>query len=188
VLQGKICHGVNGLAGEFGHVSLEPDGHPCGCGNRGCAEKYASASAILRMAREAIAAGNAPSLVQAVSAEPELVVKAIYELASQGDEPARRIFITFGRYLGILLVNLINVIDPETFVIGGGVASAWDAFAPRMFEELRTRSLISAIAELPTLPAEPSVSDHIGKTKITRALLGSDAGLYGAARATALAN
>jgi glucokinase len=188
VLEGKIRHGVNGLAGEFGHVSLEPDGLACGCGNRGCAEKYASASAILRMAREATANRDAPSLSKAVSSEPEFVAKAIYDLAMQGDEPARGIFVTFGRYLGILLVNLINVIDPEMFVIGGGVSSAWDAFAPKMFEELRTRSLICTMSESATMPAtDVSANDRVGKTIITRALLGSDAGLYGAARAAALA-
>ena len=62
VIGGKIWHGMNGMAGEFGHVTVEPEGPPCGCGNRGCAERYASASAIVRMAREAIASGEAPSL------------------------------------------------------------------------------------------------------------------------------
>jgi glucokinase len=192
VLEGQIRHGVNGLAGEFGHVSIEPDGYPCGCGNRGCAEKYASASAILRMAREAMESDDAPSLAPAVSSQPELAAKAIYELALQGDEPARRIFVTFGRYLGILLVNLTNVMDPEMFVIGGGVASAWDAFAPKMFAEMRTRSLAYALAQPGTAPNNASGKDGafaygagstVGKTIITRAVLGSDAGLYGAARA-----
>jgi len=71
VLGGKIWHGMNGMAGEYGHVTLEPEGVPCGCGNRGCAERYASASAILRMAKEAIAAGEAPALAKAASSDPE---------------------------------------------------------------------------------------------------------------------
>src|SRR5271166_3690982 len=71
VLAGKIWHGMNGMAGEFGHVTLEPGGNLCGCGNRGCAEQYASASAIIRMAREAIASGEAPSLAQAASSGAE---------------------------------------------------------------------------------------------------------------------
>ena len=69
VLGGKIWHGMNGMAGEFGHVTLEPEGRPCGCGNRGCAEQYASASAIVRMAREAIASGEAPELAAAASSD-----------------------------------------------------------------------------------------------------------------------
>jgi len=220
VLAGKIWHGMNGMAGEFGHVTLEPEGYPCGCGNRGCAEQYASASAVMRMAREAIATGHAPSLAHAASSDPEFGAKSVYNLALQGDEHARQIFQTFGRYLGILLAGLINVLNLDMFVLGGGVSSAWDAYAPTMFEELRKRSLVyAATAPLraneltwekqpisgqplkPALsgaeeavPAEPSsatASTHNNpdrKTIITRALLGSDAGLYGAARAAAPAD
>lgn len=209
VLDGKPFYGMNGMAGEFGHVTLEPEGVPCGCGNRGCAEQYASASAIMRMAREAIATGDAPSLAAAAS-DGQFGAQSIYNLAMQGDEPARRIFQTFGRYLGIMLADAVNVLNLEVFVIGGGVASAWDAFAPRMFEELRRRSVVYAA----TAPSDdlngnepgagrnmwgqpPSAvhaqqssaaasSYHNSKpltaTIITRALLGSDAGLYGAAR------
>jgi len=121
---------MNGMAGEFGHVILEPDGHLCGCGSRGCSEQYASASALLRMAREAIATGQAPALAQAASSDAEFGAKSIYDLAVQGDEPARRILQSFGRYLGILLADLVNVLNLEMYVIGGGASSAWDAFAP----------------------------------------------------------
>src|SRR6202050_575803 len=196
VLAGKIWHGMNGMAGEFGHVTVEPEGRPCGCSNHGCAEQYASATAIMRMAREAIASGEAPSLAQAASSDPEFGAKSIYNLAIQGDEHARRIFRSYGRYLGILLAGLINFLNLDMFVIGGGVSSAWDAFAPNMFEELRERSLVYAA----TAPIDPLRSDSLGKegaaaqtesrterkTIITRALLGSDAGLYGAARVATL--
>jgi glucokinase len=222
VLGGKIFHGMNGMAGEFGHVTVEPEGVPCGCGNHGCAERYASASAILRMAREAIARGEAPSLAQAASSDAEFGAKSIYNLALQGDEHARRLFRTFGRYLGILLGGLINGLNLEMYVIGGGVSSAWDAFAPSMFEELRERSLVYA-ATAPDDPPSSSSGEAVSssmwgqppsavqaeqssavaggdpntglspetksperRTSITRALLGSDAGLYGAARAAVL--
>ncbi|HXM67705.1 MAG TPA: ROK family protein [Candidatus Acidoferrum sp.] len=208
VLEGKIWHGMNGMAGEFGHVTIEPDGYPCGCGNHGCAEQYASASAIMRMAREAIASGEAPSLAKAASSDAEFGAKSIYNLAIQGDEHARRIFRSFGRYLGILLAGLVNVLNLDMFVIGGGVSSAWDAYAPNMFEEMRGRSLVYAA----TAPADPLMSQSLmsqslmsqssanragasaqtesrteRKTIITPALLGSDAGLYGAARVAAVA-
>ncbi|MGA7216730.1 MAG: ROK family protein, partial [Candidatus Sulfotelmatobacter sp.] len=130
LLGGKIWRGMNGMAGEFGHVTVEPEGHSCGCGSRGCAERYASASAVMRMAREAIASGQAPSLAEAASSDAEFGAKAIYTLAVQGDEQARRIFRTFGRYLGIMLAGAVNVLNLDMFVIGGGVSSAWDAFAP----------------------------------------------------------
>jgi glucokinase len=191
ILGGKIFHGMNGMAGEFGHVTLVPDGVPCGCGNHGCAERYASATAIVRMAREAIAAGEAPSLAQ-VSSDPEFGPQLIYKLAMQGDEAARRIFYRFGSALGIMLAGLINILNLEMFVIGGGVSSAWDAFAPRMFEELRERSLIyAATAPEDCLGSKEGASAHTDtetrkKTIITRAVLGSDAGLYGAARVLAI--
>jgi glucokinase len=198
ILEGKIFHGMNGMAGEFGHVTVEPEGPPCGCGNRGCAERYASASAIARMVREAIATGEAPALAKAASSDAEFGAKSIYNLAIQGDEHARRIFRTFGRYLGILLAGLVNVLNLEMYVLGGGVASAWDAYAPTMFEELRVRSLVYSS----TAAADPVRGDSLGKEKmatgrpdscterktiVTLALLGSDAGLYGAARTAVLA-
>lgn len=187
VLGGRIWHGMNGMAGEFGHVTVEPNGHLCGCGNRGCSEQYASASALLRMAREAVATGQAPSLAQAASSDPEFGAKSIYNLAVQGDEPARRIFRSFGRYLGLLLAGLVNVLNLEMYVIGGGASSAWDAFAPSMFEELRARSIVySATAPADPLKSSSSASTIERKTIITQAVLGSDAGLYGAARVSML--
>ncbi len=183
VLDGKIFHGLNGMAGEFGHVTVEPEGVPCGCGNRGCAERYASATALVRMAREAMAAGQAPELAKAASSEAEFSARLIYELAVQGDEPARCIFHRFGRSLGIMLADIINVLNLDMYVIGGGVASAWDAFAPGMFEEVRERSTIYAATAPPNDLQEPGIRQpKRGETIITRAVLGSDAGLYGAAK------
>lgn len=195
VLNGKIFHGMNGMAGEFGHVTIEPDGVPCGCGSHGCAERYASATAIMRMAREAIASGDAPELAKASSTDAEFGARAIYDLAMRGDATARRIFERFGCALGLLLADLVNVLNLEMYVIGGGVSSAWDAFAPSMFAELCERSLIYA-ATAPSGDGQKTVSSPVssspvspqtrGKTIITRAVLGSDAGLYGAARILAL--
>lgn len=201
ILGGKIWHGMNGMAGEFGHVTVEPEGVPCGCGSRGCAERYASASALLRMASEAITTGQAPALAEA-AASPDFGAHSIYNLAVQGDEPSQQIFRTFGRYLGMMLAGAVNILNLDMYVLGGGVASAWNAFAPAMFHELRERSVVYAS----TAPEEgkmwgqpPSAAPagqssaaleksqrEKGKTIITRAHLGSDAGLYGAARAAVL--
>jgi len=188
VLSGAIWHGMNGMAGEIGHVTVEPEGHPCGCGNRGCAEQYSSATAVVRMAREAIAANPGSALARAAQAGLEFSSKSIYDLAIQGDADARKVFRRVGQALGILLSALVNTLNLPIYVIGGGAANAWDAFAPSMFEELRERCYVYVA----TTPADPS-APHIGasahlaagpgpKTIITRALLGSDAGLYGAAR------
>lgn len=194
VLDGKIFHGMNGMAGEFGHVTIEPEGVPCGCGNRGCAERYASATAVVRMAREAIESGHAPALAKAASSDPQFGAKAIYHLAMEGDQAAQQIFQRFGRALGIMLAGAVNILNLEMFVIGGGVSSAWDAFAPTMFEELRERSTVyAATAPLHSLGEKESSSASAEnrtrrKTIITRAILGSDAGLFGGARLPAIGN
>jgi len=188
VFGGKIWHGMNGMAGEFGHSTVEPEGHPCGCGNRGCLEQYASATAVVRMAREAIAENSESTLARAFHADPEFSAKSIYNLAIQGDEDARRIFRRVGRALGIVLSAMVNSLNLPIYVVGGGVASAWEAFAPTVFEELRHRSMVYAATAPPDpLAAATGASAHVDpgpgrKTIITRALLGSDAGLYGAAR------
>jgi glucokinase len=188
VLGGKIWHGMNGMAGEFGHTTVEPEGHPCGCGNRGCLEQYASATAVVRMAREAIAKNAACALARAAHSDAEFSAKSIFNLAIQGDEDARKIFRRVGRALGIVLSAMVNSLNLPMYVVGGGVASAWEAFAPAIFDELRHRCMVYAA----TAPADPlaqatGASAHVEpgpgrKTIITRALLGSDAGLFGAAR------
>ncbi|HLW86519.1 MAG TPA: ROK family protein [Candidatus Sulfotelmatobacter sp.] len=179
VLNGKIWHGMNGMAGEFGHVPIEPEGVPCGCGSHGCAERYASATALVRMAREAIASGGATALEKAASADAEFSAKSIYDLAMRGDEDARRIFRRFGKALGMLLAGMVNSLNLEMYVIGGGVSGAWDAFAPTMFVELRERALIYAVTEPGSLTGKEA--SRARKTIVTRAMLGSDAGLLGAA-------
>ena len=194
VMDGKIWHGMTGMAGEFGHMTVEPEGPRCGCGNRGCLEQYASATAVVRMAREAIAAGQAHGLARGASSDVEFSAKEIYNLAIQGDEQARKIFRRVGRALGISLATMVNGLNLEMYVIGGGVSSAWEAFSASIFEELRQRSMVYAA----TAPADPlhmssgasaQVEPGTGrKTIITRALLGSDAGLFGAARLPMLRN
>jgi glucokinase len=178
VFGGRIWRGVWGAAGELGHIPVEPEGVPCGCGNRGCLEQYASASAVVRMAREAIAAGRAPELARVGASDAEFGAKAVYELAMQGNPEAGEIFQTVGRALGIALGMFVNILNLPMYVVGGGLAGAWDAFAPTMFKELRYRALaFAAVAQ----PEEEAGAIGRGQTVVTRAQLGSDAGLYGAA-------
>ncbi len=188
VLNGSIWHGMNGMAGEFGHTTVEPEGHPCGCGNRGCLEQYASATAVVRMAREEIKANSNSSLARAAHSDAEFSAKSLYNLAIQGDEEARCIYRRVGRCLGIVLSAMVNSLNLPIYVIGGGVSSAWEAFSPSIFEELRQRCMVYAATAPPDpLASNKGASAHVepgpgNKTIITRALLGSDAGLYGAAR------
>ncbi len=185
MLDGKIWHGMTGMAGEFGHMTIDKEGILCSCGSRGCLEQYASANAIMRMAAEAIDSGAAPDLAAAKS-DPEFSPKNVHDLATQGDQEARKIFQRVGRSLGIAVSDLINALNLPMYIIGGGVSSAWQSFAPYLFEELRLRSAVYTATATPvprTAGASALVeSEQATKTIVTRALLGSEAGLYGAAR------
>jgi glucokinase len=183
VLGGKIWHGMTGMAGEPGHINVEPDGHPCNCGSRGCLEQLASATAIKRMAAETVQTGKAPHMAQAMKTSAEFSSKAIYDLAMQGDAPAQEIFRRVGRALGTVLADLINIFNIPMYVIGGGVASAWDAFVPSMMETVRKNSFVyRATAPPENSPGGDGRGALLRYTVISRALLGSDAGLIGAAR------
>ena len=177
VIQGRVWHGFRGMAAELGHTNVDPEGPACGCGSRGCVEQFASATAIVRMAREAIAGGRAPGLARAQNDNPEFGSKLVYQMAIQGDPAAQEIYRKVGWALGIVVADLVNIFNMPIYVIGGGVASAWDAFAPCMLKEVAARSFVYAA----TTP-DPNGPPMSGKTIITRALLSGDAGLYGAAR------
>jgi glucokinase len=174
IVNGRIWHGMTGMAGELGHTNVEPEGPPCGCGSRGCVEQYSSASAIVRMAREAIGSGRARELSRVATETPELSARLVYQMAVQGDAEAQAIFRTVGWALGIVVAGLINALNLPMYVIGGGVASAWEAFAPAMLHEVQERSLVYRATQKAPRPEQHTV--------ITRALIGSDAGLFGAAR------
>jgi glucokinase len=183
VLGGHVWHGMTGMAGELGHVNVDPDGPPCGCGSRGCLEQFASATAVKRMALEAISTGNAPELSRAMNSDPEFSSKVVHHMATQGDQPAREIFDRVGGALGLAISGLVNIFNLPMYVIGGGVSSAWDAFSPALFRELHRCSFVYR-ATAPIQGNDDKVQPRRGRpsTIITCALLGSDAGLIGAAR------
>ena len=181
IFDGAVWHGMTGMAGEVGHMTVTPDGPPCGCGNRGCLEQFASATAIKRMAAEAVAAGKSRQLADAIAAGPEFSAKVVSEGALQGDPTAREIFETAGWALGVVLSSLVDALNLPMYVIGGGVASSWDLFSPALFRELRRRSIVFRASD----PAESCAAGR--RTIVTRALLGGDAGLIGAARLPLLA-
>src|SRR5579884_1705486 len=127
VVDGKVLHGFRGMAGEFGHMTVFPDGNPCGCGNYGCLEKHASASAIAAMGRMMHFGREIRSAAD------------VYALAREGNERAIRVFESMGRALGIALANLINIFNFPLYLLSGGPLPAWDLFSPPMFEEVRRR-------------------------------------------------
>lgn len=175
VLNGGIWRGWNGLAGELGHCNVEPGGHACNCGSHGCLEQYASATAVVRMVREALASGAETKL----RGEELLTARMVYEHAMRGDAVAKQVFERVGRALGIAIANMVNTLNLPLYVIGGGVSGAWEAFSPALFDEVRRRSFVYAWT---TGADGKGVGGRQRSTRITRALLGGDGGLYGAAR------
>lgn len=161
MINGNVLRGADGTAGEIGHICVEPFGVPCGCGSRGCVEQYASATAIVRLTKE-LETNYPKSNLKDCS---KITSKDIYEAALQGDELAIEVFRRQGFYLGIALAGLINVLNTEIIVIGGGAAAGWDLFIPQMLEQIDMRAY-----------REPSM-----RAKIVRAELGDDAGILGAA-------
>jgi glucokinase len=156
ILNGRIVRGEDGMGGEIGHMTVFPDGNPCACGNSGCLDKHASATAISTMAR----------LLQLGES---LTAEEVYRIATEtsGDDAgkARRIFERMGTALGIGIASLVNIFNVRLMLLSGGPLAAWDLFAPSMFAETRRRSFTFSHTQ----------------TRIEKALLGNEAGLYGAA-------
>jgi glucokinase len=177
ILDGKVWHGMTGMAAELGHINVEPNGHPCGCGSKGCLEQYASATAVRRMAKEAIARGGANALEKLSVTDAEFNGKTIFELAMKGDKAAQGVYQRAGGALGIVIAGMINALNLPMYVIGGGVSNSWDAFAPAMMDQIKLRSFVYAA----TLGDDPN-APHVQRTEVRKAMLGGDAGLLGAAR------
>jgi glucokinase len=129
VASGRLLRGVNGFAGEMGHMVVHPDGPSCPCGRRGCWERYASGSGLGRLAREAAVARQLTRVVEVAGGDPELVRGEHVQLAArEGDEQALDVIDTFGRWVALGLANLTNLLDPALFVLGGGLAASGDLY------------------------------------------------------------
>ena len=162
ILDGELWRGAHGSAGEIGHTTVDPfSGLKCKCGNVGCLELFASATAIVRMTRE-----NLAQFPQSKLNREELTAERVYDAGREGDELALSVFKRFGTYLGIGLANLINILDPEIIVIAGGAVNGWDLFACDMHREVNERAVRVTAQQV----------------KIAAAECGDNAGLLGAAR------
>jgi len=172
ILGGKIFDGAAGMAGEAGHATIYPDGLKCPCGNHGCLEMYASATAVVRTANQRIADGTAPAL-----AGKSWSARTLAEAAFAGNADARQIYTDAGHALGIGLATLVNTLELPLYVVGGGLVQAWELLKPAIFEELHHRSYVYRLTE----PHSP-VAQHNprGATHVLPAELGPDAGLLGA--------
>lgn len=164
---GRLYRGAHGFAAEIGHIIVEPDGPPCGCGNRGCFEQVASGAAIRRLGREAVAAAPDSPLGRLAGGDADAVTgELVTRAAQEGDPTALRILAEVGRRLGEGIAGLVNVLDPEVVVVGGGAAGAG---------ELLLGPAREAFARAVEAPA------HRPPVDLVPAELGPDAGAIGAA-------
>lgn len=162
IIGGKIVTGSNGAGGEIGHVHVEDAiEDACNCGNKGCLEQVASATGIVRLAKEALAASDKASILR----EQEVTAKAVFDAVKAEDELAKEVAERFGKYLGKALAVFAGVVDPQVYVIGGGVSKAGTIlleYIQKYYQEYAFSACKNAAFAL--------------------AELGNDAGIYGAAK------
>ena len=164
---GRVLRGANRFGGEIGHMVVDPDGPECPCGRRGCWERYASGSGLGRLAREAAMAGRAPRLLELAGGDAAAVKGEHVSVAvTEGDPESADVLAEFAWWLALGLANLANVLDPEAFVLGGGVVAA----GPALFDAARA-------AFDRTLTGQ----EYRPRIEIVPAALGLQAGAVGAA-------
>jgi glucokinase len=167
VRQGRLERGAHGFAGEIGHMVIDPHGPPCTCGRQGCWERFASGSGLGRLAREAAHAGRAARIVELAGGDPEDVRgEHVTAAVAEGDPEAVDVMAQFAWWLALGLANLANALDPDVFVLGGGLVEAGDVLlAP-------TRTAFRQLVE---------AAEHRPPVDIVAAALGERAGAIGAA-------
>lgn len=129
ISDGRVRRGHNSFAGEFGHMVVDPHGPPCPCGRSGCWERYASGAGLARLGRDAAAGGHLDSVRRAVGGDPaDVRGEDVQRAALEGDPDALAVVDDFARWVAVGLANLTNALDPELFVLGGGLASGGDLY------------------------------------------------------------
>ena len=156
VVNGQLVRGASNAAGEIGHIKLQmKDGLICGCGDTGCLEAYASGPSIVAMAQDYIKGGKSTKFREMAAAEggeitPYMVAKA----AEAGDPVAKRIFAIVGEYIGIGMTSVINLLNPEKVIIGGGVAEAGDLLLDPIRKTIKERAMVVAGSAVEIVPAQ----------------------------------
>ena len=164
IINGEIAPSHRGVGGELGHITVNPDEEAtCNCGNHGCLEQYASATGVVRIAKKLLAASKEESSLRTLEI---VTAKDVFDAAKAGDHLAVEAVEVLGKYLGLVVANVALTVDPDVFVIGGGVSKAGQV-------------LIDVITKYYHKFAK-IIGDN--KAKVVLAKLGNDAGIYGAAR------
>lgn len=166
ILNGKIWNGYHGIGGELGHVIMCLDGVPCSCGNHGCLERYCSATAIIRMGKEALLKHQESLMNSMVHGDPDkLNAKIVFDAAREKDPTALEVYETYTTNLAQAIAGVVNLIDPELIVLGGGVCKAGDFLLDPLREKYKEYVLFN--------------DQPLPDIRIAR--LGSEAGIIGAA-------
>ena len=169
IVDGKIWNGFHGIGGELGHVIFSLNGVPCSCGNHGCLERYCSATALIRMAREAIDAHPDTKMMEMVSKDvSKIEARTVIDAARSGDPLASQVYGRYIDYLSQAIASVVNFLDPEVIVLGGGVSKAGDFLLDPLHREY-PKYVIYNDQPMP---------------EIKLAVLGSEAGIIGAAMLT----
>lgn len=162
ILNKKLWKGKDGFASELGHVSINPKGPKCKCGNRGCLELYASATAVVRRIKQALKKGMKSKVFKPT--KENITAAKIYQAAKMGDELSKRILDETGFYLGVAIANIVNALNPEIVVLSGGMTKAGRLLFDKIKGTVKSRALKEAV----------------GGLKIVLGKLGEDAGIIGA--------
>ena len=166
IVNGKVVTGSKGSGGEIGHIHIAEDAlEACGCGNHGCLEQYASATGVVRLAKRHLASSTDESALRAAQEKDELSAKAVFDAVKEGDKLACEVADEFGMYLGKGFAMIAAVVNPEVFVLGGGVSKAGEIlcdYVSKYYEKYAFHGCKNAGFKL--------------------AMLGNDAGIYGAAK------
>jgi len=157
ILNSGLHRGEDGLAGEIGHMCVQPNGRPCRCGKKGCLEAYSSGTAISIIYREKDRNG---------AIDDDIKPLQVYEKATGGDTLALEVFEGFGGHLGVAIANLVNVFSIHHYIITGGVSRAWELFSDPLAEALEANLF----------------HPHKGRVKVLKGQLGDKAGVIGVAR------
>ncbi len=165
IINNELFTGCNGAAGELGHLCIDPEGLSCNCGRRGCFELYASATALIRQTREAMKA-NPKSLMWDIAGNlSDVSGRTAFDAMKKGDEAGKKVVDKFIRYLSIGVIDIVNFLQPEAIIIGGGISKEGD-------------TLIKPLREI---VLKECYSTYGRETQFLIAELGNDAGIIGAA-------
>jgi len=172
IIDGRLYRGATGVAGELGHMTIDPDGPRCGCGNHGCLEALASGTAIAARGEELVARGGSPLLARLAQEEGELTAETVSQAADQGDVACQGIIRQAGCYLGIGLASYLNIFNPQIIVIGGGLSKVGEPLLGPARAEMEARAFPEAVKAVQLKPAE--LGDYAGVMGMV-ALLGEAA-------------